>query len=79
MTTTKELMKQGKKAEIWTKHCGHLDLNIDEFMEIQERLLFEQIDYLKNSVIGKALLGETIPTTIEEFCNLDSAHNLYGL
>jgi|AutmiccommuBRH23_1029490.scaffolds.fasta_scaffold00388_32 hypothetical protein len=70
MTTTKELMKQGKKAEIWTKHCGHLDLNIDEFMEIQERLLFEQIDYLKNSVIGKALLGETMPTTIEEFCNL---------
>jgi hypothetical protein len=62
-------MKQGKKAEIWTKHCGHLDLNIDEFMEIQERLLFEQIEYLKNSVIGKALLGETIPTTIEEFCN----------
>ncbi|MDO9088293.1 MAG: GH3 auxin-responsive promoter family protein [Anaerolineaceae bacterium] len=70
MTTTKELMQQGKKAEIWTKHCGHLDLNIDEFMEIQERLLFEQIGYLKNSVIGKALLGETIPTTIEEFCNL---------
>jgi hypothetical protein len=62
-------MKQGKKAEIWTKHCGHLDLNIDEFMEIQERLLFEQIEYLKNSVIGKALLGEKIPTTIEEFCN----------
>jgi hypothetical protein len=70
MATVKELMKQGKKAEIWTKLCGHLDLNIDEYMEIQERLLFEQIDYLKYSEIGKALLGEKIPTTIEEFCNL---------
>ena len=70
MSTVKELLKQGKEAEIWTKLCGHLDLNIDEYMEIQERLLFEQIEYLKNSVIGKALLGEKIPTTIEEFCNL---------
>lgn len=70
MATVRELMKQGKKAEIWTKLCGHLDLNMDEYMEIQERLLFEQIDYLKNSEIGKALLGEKVPTTIEEFCNL---------
>ena len=70
MATVKELMKQGKKAEIWTKLCGHLDLNISEYMEIQERLLFEQIDYLKNSEIGKALLGEKIPTTIQEFCDL---------
>ncbi len=70
MSTVKELMKQGKKAEIWTKLCGHLDLNIDEFMKIQERLLFEQIDYLKNSEIGKKILGEKIPTTIDEFINL---------
>lgn len=70
MNTVKELLRQGKKAEIWTKLCGHLDLNIDEYMEIQERLLFEQIDYLKNSEIGKALLGDKVPTTIEEFCNL---------
>lgn len=70
MATIKELMQQGKKAEIWTKLCGHLDLNIDEYMEIQERLLFEQIDYLKNSEIGKALLGEKTPCTLEEFCNL---------
>ena len=70
MATVKELLKQGKKAEIWTRLCGHLDLNIEEFMEIQERLLFEQIEYLQNSEIGKALLGDKIPTTVEEFCNL---------
>jgi len=70
MSELRELLQQGKKAEIWTKLCGHLDLNIDEYMEIQERLLFEQIEYLKNSEIGRALLGEKIPSTIEEFCNL---------
>ncbi len=69
MTTTKELLKQGKKAEIWTKHCGYLDLNINEFMEIQERLLFEQIQYLSKSDIGRAIIGDMVPTTVEEFCN----------
>ena len=66
---TVELLKQGKKAEVWTKHCGYLDLSIDEFMEIQERLLLEQIDYLKKSEIGKKLLGDKVPTSIEEFCS----------
>lgn len=70
MATVKELMQQGKKAEIWTKLCGHLDLTIDEFMEIQERLLFEQIEYLHQSEIGKALIGDKKPTSVEEFCNL---------
>jgi hypothetical protein len=69
MTTTLELLKQGKKDELWTKHCGYLDLSVDEFMEIQERLLFEQIEFLKTSEIGKKLFGDKVPTTIEEFCN----------
>jgi hypothetical protein len=69
MTTTLELLKQGKKEELWTKHCGYLDLSIDEFMEIQERLLFEQIEFLKSSEIGKKLLGDKVPTTIDEFRN----------
>ncbi len=69
MTTTRELMQHGKKAEIWTKLCGYLDLNSREFMEIQERLLLEQIEYLKKSEIGKHLLGNKVPTSVEEFCN----------
>ncbi len=69
MATTKELLKQGKKEEIWTKLCGYLDLNVEEFMKIQERLLLEQIDYLKKSEIGKHLFGTKVPTTMEEFCN----------
>ncbi len=69
MTKTRELMEQGKKGEIWTKLCGYLDLNSKEFMEIQERLLLEQIEYLKKSEIGKHLLGNKVPTSVEEFCN----------
>lgn len=69
MTTTKELLQAGKKAEIWTKLCGYFDLNAQEFMEIQERLLLEQIECLKKSEIGKHLLGSKVPSSVEEFCN----------
>lgn len=67
MATTLELLRQGRKKEVWTKLCGYLDLSLAEFMEIQERLLMEQIQLLHNSPIGKKLLGERLPTSVDEF------------
>jgi hypothetical protein len=67
MTSLTTLLQQGRKEEIWTKYCGFFDLSIDEFMEIQERLLLEQIDLLGKSMMGRMLMGDVIPTTIEEF------------
>lgn len=61
------LIEQGRQKEIWTKYLGYLDLNIDEFMDIQERLLLEQIELLGNSMMGRMLMGDVIPSTIEEF------------
>jgi hypothetical protein len=66
MSTT-QMLERGRKEEIWTKYCGFFDLSLDEFMEIQNRLLFEQIGILQNSKIGISLLGEKAPRTIEEF------------
>lgn len=67
MTTILELLKQERKREIWTKFCGYLDLSIDEFMKIQERLLIEQMNLLHKSPIGKKLLGKEPPSSVEEF------------
>jgi len=67
MTSLSTLLQQGRKEEIWTKYCGYLDLSIDEFMEIQERLLLEQIDLLGKCLMGRMLMGDVIPTTIKEF------------
>jgi hypothetical protein len=67
MTTTLELFQKGRVDEIWTRHCGFIDLSIEAFMDIQERLLLEQIDLLGSSDIGKEILGGTVPTTVEEF------------
>jgi hypothetical protein len=62
-----EMLKQEQYDKIWEKYCGFLDLNIDEFMSIQERLLLEQIDLLSKSKIGKKIMGEVKPTSMEDF------------
>ena len=67
MTSTIDLLRQGRKDEIWTRYCGYLDLKLDEFMKIQERLLLEQFGFLSRSVIGRKLIGEIPPASIEEF------------
>ncbi|MFV1949338.1 MAG: GH3 auxin-responsive promoter family protein, partial [Anaerolineales bacterium] len=67
MTSLTTLLQQGRKEEIWTKYCGYLDLSIDEFMKIQERLLLEQIDLLGKCLMGRMLMGDIIPTTVKEF------------
>ena len=67
MKSLTSLIQEGRQEEIWTKYLGFLDLSIDEFMEIQERLLLEQIDLLGKSLLGRMLLGDVIPKSVEEF------------
>ena len=67
MTLTSELIKQGQKDKIWSRYCGYYDLSMDEYMNIQERLLFEQFDLLKDSAIGKHFYGKKPPKSVQEF------------
>ncbi len=67
MATAAELLKQGRRDEVWKKYCGFIDLNMDEFMEIQERLLMEQIDLLARCELGRKLLGDGKPASVEQF------------
>jgi hypothetical protein len=67
MTKTSELLRENRKSEIWIKHCGFLNLTMEQFMEIQNRLLHEQLDLLRNSIIGKELFGGKEIATIEDF------------
>ncbi len=67
MSTAIDLLRQGRKSQIWTKYCGFLDLSIDEFMLIQKRLLMEQIELISATQIGKYFYKERIPTSLEEF------------
>jgi hypothetical protein len=46
MANAAEMLSQGLREEVWRKYCVFLDLSTEKFMEIQERLLMEQIDLL---------------------------------
>jgi hypothetical protein len=64
-----KMLEEGRKDELWTKHCGYMSLSLDEFKRIQERLMLEQIKLLGSSKIGETLFGK-IPLSIEEFRRL---------
>jgi len=67
MQKTSQLLREGRKQEIWQKYCGYLDLSLNDYLKIQERLLMEQLEILQSSEIGKIILGEEKISTVEEF------------
>jgi len=55
------------EADLWKKYCGFLDLSLAEFMEIQANLLLEEIELMAGSPLGKKLMGDSPPGSIDEF------------
>ncbi|MFU8796922.1 MAG: GH3 auxin-responsive promoter family protein [Dehalococcoidia bacterium] len=67
MTRPIDLMRAGRKEELWKMCCGFLNLNLEEFMSIQKRLLLEQIQLLKGCEMGRRLMRGAMPDTVQEF------------
>lgn len=67
MATAFELYTQGQYEEIWRKYCGFVDLDLDQFMRIQTRLLEEQLKLLGASRIGQDFFGGRTPQNVDEF------------
>jgi hypothetical protein len=67
MTRPIDLLRQGKKEELWQMCCGFIDLSLEEFMAIQKRLLLEQIERLKDCELGRKVMRGAMPKTVEEF------------
>ena len=65
-----ELLRQGRNEELWQMCCGFLSLNINEFMDIQKRLLLQQLELLNNCPLGKKIMRGARPKTVEEFRQL---------
>jgi hypothetical protein len=62
-----DLIRQGRTEEVWQRCCGFIDLSLEEFMQIQKRLLLEQIGLLRKCELGRRVMGGAMPTTVEEF------------
>jgi len=67
MSTAMELIRQGKKKEIWQKYCGFIDFSVDEFVETQGHLLLEQLRLLQDCELGQKVLWGMKPSSVEEF------------
>ena len=55
------------KEAIWQEYCGFLDLSIDKFMQMQHRLLEEQMNLWKKSVLGQSILKGKSLDSFEDF------------
>jgi hypothetical protein len=50
--------------------CGFLNLNINEFMDIQKRLMLQQLELLNSCSLGNKIMRGARPKTVEEFRQL---------
>ncbi|MFC1924464.1 GH3 auxin-responsive promoter family protein [Chloroflexota bacterium] len=55
------------QEELWQRYCGFTDLSIDKFIDIQNYLLMQQIELVSESTLGKKIIGNGKPKTVEEF------------
>lgn len=62
-----EKLHEYSKEEIWEEYCGFLTLSKEGFMDIQKRLLMEQIELWSSCSLGQSILKGKHPRTIEEF------------
>ena len=62
-----EKLREYTQKELWDEYCGFLTLSTEEFMNIQKRLLLEQIELWSSSALGQSILKGKYPHTIEEF------------
>ena len=62
-----ELLRQGRKKELWQMCCGFLDLSLEQFMDIQRRQLLGQLELLNHSPLGLKVMRGSRPATVEEF------------
>lgn len=65
--TFEEKLRKCPANEIWQEYCGFLDLTLPEYMNIQKRLLMEQIELMSHCELGKRFFRQGVPTSVEEF------------
>lgn len=68
--TLDEKLKKKQYREIWEEYCGFLDLSLDSYVDIQERLLLEQMNIYGRCRLGRHIMKQAVPKTVEEFRTL---------
>lgn len=61
-----ELFHPENQPRVWENYCGFLDLSLPDFMEIQERLLMQQVDFVHDSPLARKFMPEK-PRSMTDF------------
>jgi len=67
MLSEDKCFKTLTEAELWQRYCGFFDLSMEEFMETQNELLVDEIALVCDSPLGKKIMGDRKPESVEEF------------
>jgi hypothetical protein len=67
MQTAIELLRQGRKDEIWKRYCGYLDWDIGQFMAVQRKLLEEQLGKYSSCGLWSHIMKRGKPKNADEF------------
>ena len=70
MLTRESVFQSRDTVRIWEKFCGFLDLSVQEFMDIQNELLMEEIELVADSPLGKKIMKNQKPNSLEEYRKL---------
>ncbi len=60
-------LKSVPREKIWAEYCGFLELDIEQYMSIQRRLMLEQLSLWKNCSLGKHMLQGAVPDSADTF------------
>ncbi len=64
---TKYPVVKAEYDRVWQKYCGFLDLDLPQFMSIQDSLLLQQLEKAACCPLGKRLIGGRAPASVEEY------------
>ena len=64
------LLVRYEHDNVWKKYCGFLDLSVQEFVSMQEILLFQQLEKYAHCPLWNKFRHNGIPTSIDEFRSL---------
>jgi hypothetical protein len=56
-----------KYDQIWQEYCGFLDFSVAEYMEVQNRLMLEQIELYADCELGRRIMNDIKPASIDEY------------
>ncbi|HNX27954.1 MAG TPA: GH3 auxin-responsive promoter family protein [Syntrophomonadaceae bacterium] len=60
-------LKEKQFDRIWQEYCGFLDFSMDQYMEIQNRLMLEQIEIYAGCELGRRIMKGNKPSSVDEF------------